>query len=386
MCPDRMAADRPPWLEEEPEICALLHAGLDRFDRQRGSERQRRIHLSLHEHVPSLVRADAAADQTWNLIKELERRGVIEIRCAVRSPYDLDWKGAKIALSPEIESTLRTWLDRDYSEPAAAIWRRAILRHAHVFEDGGASLLTQRIVIENRSAEDVVAAFWAAAAMTSPMTLRQLSATLFWGDSKVLDDRAELVAALLPRLPIRDRTLVVAVHLPRHCRGVLFVENQDTYTAAAGGTPREAGELAVVFAAGFRGTAARVRHRSGALLHFAGTGLREHAQGFESWWYDDGPSFGPSWFWGDLDFAGMQILKALRSRFPAMGAWPAGYGPMLGQLQSRGGYGAAAAAAAAAAAVAVGQVDPGTTGCDYADGELLPAIRLHGRRDQEGQR
>jgi hypothetical protein len=161
---------------------------------------------------------------------------------------------------------------------------------------------------------------------------------------------------------------------------VLFVENQDTYTAAAGGTPREAGELAVVFAAGFRGTAARVRHRSGALLHFAGTGLREHAQGFESWWHDGGPSFGPSWFWGDLDFAGMQILKALRSRFPAMGAWPAGYGPMLGQLQSRGGYGAAAAAAAA-----VGQVDPGTTGCDYADGELLPAIRLHGRRDQEGQ-
>jgi hypothetical protein len=368
--------DRPQWLDEEPEICALLNAGLDRFDRQRGSERQRRIHLSLLEHMPSLVRADAAADQTWNLIRELERRGVLEIRRAVRSPYDVDWQGAKIALSPEIEATLRAWLGRDWSEPAAAIWRRAVLRHAHVFEDGGAALLTQRIVIENRSAEDIVAAFAAGAAMTSPMTLRQLSATLFWGDSKVLDERAELVAALLPRLPIRDRTLVVAAHLPQYCRGVLFVENQDTYTAAAGGTPPAAGELAVVFAAGFRGTAARVRNRSGALLHFAGPGLREHARAFDAWWYDAGPSFGPSWFWGDLDFAGMQILKALRSRFPTLRAWSPGYEPMLAQLQSLGGYGVAAAG---------GQVDPVMTGCDYADGVLLPAIRRHGRRDQEGQ-
>jgi hypothetical protein len=325
--------------------------------------------------VPSLARADSAADQTWNLIKELERRGVLGIRRAVRSPYDVDWKGAKIALSPEIEATLRVWLGRDWSEPAAALWRRAVEHHAQAFDDGGAALLTQRIVIENRSAEDIVAAFAAAAEMTEPMTLRQLSATLFWGDSKVLDERAELVAALLPRLAIRDRTLVVAVHLPQHCQGVLFVENQDTYTAAAGGTPQEAKDLAIVFAAGFRGTAARVRNRSGALLHFAGAGLREHAQGFESWWYDAGPSFGPSWFWGDLDFAGMQILKALRSRFPALRAWSPGYAPMLAQLQRRGGYGAAA----------VGQVDPGTTGCDYADGVLLPAIRRHGRRDQEGQ-
>jgi hypothetical protein len=72
----------------------------------------------------------------------------------------------------------------------------------------------------------------------------------------------------------------------------------------------------------------------------------------------------------------MQILKALRSRFPTLRAWSPGYEPMLAQLQSLGGYGVAAAG---------GQVDPVMTGCDYADGVLLPAIRRHGRRDQEGQ-
>ncbi len=30
-----------------------------------------------------------------------------------------------------------------------------------------------------------------------------------------------------------------------------------------------------------------------------------------------------------------------------------------------------------------GQADPGMTGCAYADGKLLPAIRLFGQMDQE---
>jgi hypothetical protein len=99
------------------------------------------------------------------------------------------------------------------------------------------------------------------------------------------------------------------------CKGVLFIENQDTYTAAAAGSPSEALGLALVYAAGFRGTAARVRNRLGALLHYAGPGLRELASRFDAWWYDGGTGFGPAWFWGDLDFAGMQILKSLRSKF-----------------------------------------------------------------------
>ena len=372
--------DRPQWLDEETEISALLNAALDRFDRQRGTERQRRIHLAVQDHLPSLAMADAAADQVWDLVKELERRQVLAIRRGVRSPYDVDWQGAKIAFTPEIEETLRCWLGRDWSEPTAAIWRRAVEHYAHAFHDGGAALLTQRIVIENRSAEQIVAAFASAVTITEPLTLRQLSATLFWGDSKILDDRGELVAELLPRLEIRDRMLVIAVHLPERCHGVLFVENQDTYTAAATSPTSPPGshsrELAVVYAAGFRGTASRVRNRSGAILHFAGAGLREFAQVFEDWWYAGGPSFGPCWFWGDLDFAGMQILKVLRARFPGLSAWRPGYEPMLVRLRSGGGY-------RGAVADSRGQVDPGMTGCDYADLELLPAIRQHGRRDQE---
>ena len=256
------------------------------------------------------------------------------------------------------------------------LWREAIEKHAESFHDAGAALLSQRIVIEDRSALEIVAALAEAAKLTAPMTLRQLSATVFWGNSKILDDRGELVAALLPHLEIRDRTLVMAVHLPQVCRGALFVENQDTYTTAAAGMPTEARELALVFAAGFRGSAARVRSRSGCLVHYTGPGISEFAGRFDAWWYDGGAALGPCWFWGDLDFAGMQILKSLRQRFEGLAAWAPGYEPMLRQLQTRGGYGAGIVDVK-------GQVDPMLTGCAYADGELLPAIRRYGQMDQE---
>jgi hypothetical protein len=201
---------------------------------------------------------------------------------------------------------------------------------------------------------------------------------VFWGDSKILDERGDLVTALLPHLEIRDRALVIAVHLPERCKGVLFIENQDTYTAGAAGSPAEASGFALVYAAGFRGTATRVRNRSGALLHYAGPGLREFAARFDAWWYDGGTGLGPAWFWGDLDFAGMQILKSLRSRFADIEAWPVGYEALRVLLEVGGGHGTRADDSK-------GQVDPVLTGCAYADSVLLPAIRRFGRRDQESR-
>jgi hypothetical protein len=303
---------------------------------------------------------------------------VLAIRRASLGPLEVEWRQAKIAFSPDVEEVLRVWLGRAWSEPAMGIWRRAIERHAAAFHDGGAALSTQRIVIENRSADDVVGALASAARFTVPMTLRQVSATIFWGNSKILDDRAALVAASLPHLEILDRPLVIAAYLPAHCDGVLFIENQDTYTRAVSGVPAEARALALVYAAGFRGSASRVRSRSGSLLHYAGPGRSEFTERFEAWWYDEGAAPGPAYFWGDLDFAGMQILKALRSRFAGLGAWQPGYEPMRAALGVGGGYGVVADDAR-------GQVDPVVTGCAYADTVLLPAIRQYGQRDQESQ-
>lgn len=71
----------------------------------------------------------------------------------------------------------------------------------------------------------------------------------------------------------------------------------------------------------------------------------------------------------------MQILKSLRARFGDVRAWQPGYAPMLAALNEHGGY--------LCADKEKKQVDPGSTGCAYADEYLLPAIRRRGQIDQE---
>ncbi|HWK51775.1 MAG TPA: Wadjet anti-phage system protein JetD domain-containing protein [Steroidobacter sp.] len=363
----------PSWLQDEPEIQALLAAALDRFDQQSGEQRRRATFLPAQQYLGGLAKADEAADHTWALIRELASSGVLEIRPGKRGSLDPDWQGAKLAFAPGAEAVLREWLERPAAASPMAQWRGAVEEHAHLFPRGHEVLLTKRISLAGRSDHEVVAALASLAAIARPATLRQLSTLAFWGDSKVLDDRGELIAALFPDLQIRERAIVVAVHLPERVAGVLFIENQDNYSAAIDGKLAAAGELAVVYLHGFRGTAARIRTRQGVHLHFGGSGI-ERRNDFERWWFDADVSLEPLYFWGDLDFASMQMLKTLRQRFEGITAWRPGYGPMLTQLAASGGGNRP---------MGHRQVDPGSTGCAFADEVLLPAVRLLGCWDQE---
>jgi hypothetical protein len=368
---------KPAWLQDEPEILSLLNAALDRFDRQPGETRQRRVTLAVEDHLPSLARADERADQAWALIGELQLQGVLLIRAGRRSVYDPEWQSAKLAFAPESEATLREWLGRPWTEPVMQRWRLAVQSQAARFAAGGEALLNRRIAIPGRSAPDIVAALAKLADVAGPATLRQLSAFAFWGHSKVLDERAELIQALFPHLEIRERPIVVSIHVPQSHRGVLFIENQDTYTSAVAGLGDSADGLALVYAAGFRGAAERIRSRTGALLHYTGLCADSERSAFDRWWYEDGPAPGPCWFWGDLDFAGMQILKALRVRFAGLTAWKPGYEPMIQAVKLQGGYAVATPDSPSL------QVDPQITGCAFADEVLLPTIRQFGQCDQE---
>ncbi len=366
----------PPWLHDEPELVALFGAVLDRFDQKSGDERQQRTFLGAERYLCSLARGDAEADQLWRFVRTLENQAVYTVVLhKQRNPYDPEWKGARLAFAPESETILRAWLDRPREEPAIRAWRAAVEAQAAAFPGGIDELLRRRIAVPDHDDAEVVAALARIGTLDQPLTLRQLSARLFRGDSKRLDEREELVRTLFPAYPLQPRPVVIAVHLPARCEGVLFVENQDSYAAACHGHPKEASNLALVYAAGFRGAANRLRLRDGVLLHYAGPGVAQQPD-FEAWWFDNAEPCGPLAFWGDLDLAGMAILAALRQRFGEVTAWELGYRPLLERL--RRGYGHLLAAADKQ-----GQADPGITGCPYADSDLLPAIRRYGGIDQE---
>jgi len=187
---------------------------------------------------------------------------------------------------------------------------------------------------------------------------------------------------------------MVNIYIPKTVHGILFIENQDSYTNAITGNPAICKHHIVVYMAGFKGSAARIREQAGVSLHYlmedategkadkhpeanVNTPYKTTKQQLEAWWYDrqanKPPNLPPKktwpiYFWGDLDYAGMAILKALKQRFKEVTAWQPGYQPMLKGISKQQSHSPDMADKQT-------QRDPGNTGCDYADTVLLPALR-----------
>lgn len=211
-----------------------------------------------------------------------------------------------------------------------------------------------------------------------PMALREASARVFQGRSKLLDSRDELLRLLGARpgqfteAPIQ---LLVAPADDGLFEDVLFVENLVTFEHMADVRAAAWKRSLLVYAAGFRGSARRLRSRSGCRLYLRGTSAIANLDAIESWLF--GAAEVPVSFFGDLDFAGMQILASLREGFPHASAWQHGYQTLAELLKQGRGH-------LPEQASKVQQVDVGNTGCPYADHTLLPEIRLRGRFvDQE---
>lgn len=363
--------DRPRWLDDESEVLALLHAFLDKLDRRPAGEWQQPPAIRVEpKRFPRLFRHDTGADRQWALLKSLDS-AVLDISIdRRRTPYAPEYAGARVRLMLSAEDTLRRWLDRPRSVSYAVQWREAVAQHAPSFSGGGAALAARPVQLPGKSAAELVSAFARIAQYADrELSLRQLSARCFWGHSKFLDDRSELLAALFPSVRVQPRPILVNVHLPERIAGALFIENHDSYARAIAGIPAEAHSLALVFASGFRGTAQRIREPAGVCLHYHASSTAAQCAAFESWWFAVGGEM-PAWFWGDLDFSGLAILKSLRMRFGDVRAWEPGYRPMLEIMHTGGGH-------TREVADKEDQAHPGATGCTFADQVLLPAIEQY---------
>lgn len=371
----------------EPDIVAILNAFLDKLDKTPVEQRSRIPLLRLNKKLaPTLYRHDSASDTTWALLKELDGV-VLNIRFDTkRGPFEPEYANAQLRFLPVGEAIVRAWLDRPQKTRYLDEWILAVTKKAALFADRADILANNPVRLTGKTAEEVVDAFANLSAFTEKyLTLRQISARAFWGHSKVLDGREELIAALFPSLIIAPRPVLVHVRLPTEFNDVLFIENLDSYLQAVAGRPAATQSLALVYTSGFRGSAERIRSTDGASLHYhlamsysQGGYSQSATEKFEHWWFNNNQQLnGNLWFWGDLDFSGMCILKVLRQRFGDVRAWPDGYAPLVSILLKGGGH-------PPDIADKLEQVDPGITGCNYADSELLSLIRNIGRfADQE---
>ncbi len=369
---------KPPWLEEQPDIKKLLHSVIDKLDKSPG--RLPRYTLN-KKHLPGLFDQGEKSDLIWSLLQTLfvgEQSVFTFHENRKRNVFDPIYMNGSIQFIPQSETMLRLWLKRPATKSNLASWKKVVEDSESKFPGEVGSLKARKIVVTGRTFEEVVTGFVEIKSYLGyELTLRSFSARCFWQDSKFLDNKEEMVRQLYPQISIAARPVLVNVFIPVDIQGVLFIENQDTYTQAIKGIPESLRSCILVYSAGFKLSAERVRMPGYASLHFNDAGDSECEKLFNDWWYDESKADWPTYFWGDLDFSGIGILNALKKNFGNIQAWQLGYQPMLELVLAGGGH----------APEEVGkqkQKDIGITGCIFTDEKLTPALRRFGRFvDQE---
>lgn len=357
-------------MPEQPLLASetydILHRLLDKSDAGR-----MRLNLKCGaKETPELYDFDdqIQVNVVWDDLKQLQRLGVLDLKLKRQKRGYNEYDDGRIDLKYEAEEMVRHWLERPAFDPQLHLWRVAIGKYRSEYEDGGVALEREALTFPGRSYRQLAAAFARVGeALQSPQTLRQLSARCFWGESKFLDRRESLIIATYPTLAcnICARPLLLSVYLPHDLEQILFIENQDTFVQMMTLKPARWG---LVYMGGFRGTALRVREPGHAVFSYVNATADEQRDLFEQFWL--GGAQLPCYFWGDLDYAGLSILAALKQVFPSVEAWQSGYKPMVEILQMERGHNTIAGGKER-------QVKPGVIHCRYADYVLLPAVEEH---------
>jgi hypothetical protein len=374
----------PPWLGS-PAIQELLHGLVDRLDgaEVRGSARAQSVALS-KVTWPTLYSQTYESDREalWEQARELHRLGFIAI-----TPEKAAKSASGYDTSPRIgvadATRVRAAVSRlQRSKSASELWREAVNAHLQAPDEAKKAVSGSfPVELEGHSPEAIVCRLnQLSDPANSGMLLREVSSRLFWGMSKVLDNRQTLVAAVLgvDECPFAESPIQLQVLLPAgDLGGVLFIENLMSFEKATRSKADVYRGLALVYASGFKASAKRLRSAEGVSLFYARRGTLAQAQtaAFENWLFQVGAEL-PVSFWGDLDWSGMRILSTLRDTFGSVAAWEPGYAPMRVHLLAGQGHQPEAAEKS-------GQRPLASTGCAYADTQLLPFLATHGFVDQE---
>jgi hypothetical protein len=340
---------QPPVYLQNSDIRMMFHWFLDRLDDIPAAQRTNRISRVVSpKYFQRLFEPDEPDDDEvfWKLILRCQADGLIRISSDKkrRDPDQPPWSGKRIIFRRKCEASLRKWLNRPVITPDEVKWCRALKAHAAAFVRPD---LIERPVFTGtgKSPEQIISRLAAIPELVkdSPLTVRHLSAKLFWGDSKVLDGREQWLCDLLglPRGAVAERILPVEVTFPfQSPAGVLMLENLDAYFSACIGNWPDCKNLIKIYTQGFRGTAIRIRNPACARLHFSDQNSPASFQltAFCNDWFRGGTFAYPVYFCGDMDWAGLSIFRALKPVFSELKPWKPGYKLMLHAAKQGDGH------------------------------------------------
>ncbi|VAW95858.1 hypothetical protein MNBD_GAMMA22-1885 [hydrothermal vent metagenome] len=374
---DDNVVDKPPWLDEQQGIKNFLTSVLKKFE----SNNTLRFRIT-KKIIPELCDSAEISDTTWFLLNELctDKYKIFEFK-GTQSILDHSYLDRLLYFQANSEKTLRAWLKIPSQKSLLESWRSLVKQNKLKFTGETRNLTEKQIFVKGKNQNEILSGFILIRSyFNAGLTLRNLSACCFWGDSKFLDNKINLIKSLYPELKIIARPIVINIYLPKVIEGILFIENQDNYTQAVKsvkGISEKMNNLALIFSYGNKLSAERIRTQEGVSFHFHENSNLTMKNEFKKFWFVKSYNNWPVHFWGDLDDEGMRILYNLKQSFNTIEAWKKGYQPMLELLRNNNGH-------TAEQSGKLNQKEAIKTGCSYADDVLIPALKKCGQYvDQE---
>jgi len=365
----------PVWIEDNPLIGRLLHRFIDQCDRPSSVRFTQKIKQKIWPELYEF--SDNNHEFLWKLIAQTlhrEYQVIQQIKYSRVNTTEQEYDQATLIFNPQKEDIVRQWLVRPRVDSYAHQWQNALSSYP-LFKS---TSLAQSIRIKNFTAEEILAGFDKAGALIEAMhrsnqviSIRGLSARCFWGDSKFLDKRRNLIYDVFAHAQnvVRDRMIMMSVYAPKRLETAIFVENFDSFVTLVEAVKHSSkcDSTAVIYSAGYRGAASLIRQRGQSQFLHINLVSPEAARQFEDWWYESSNGSPKCYFWGDLDYEGLSILRTLRNNFPDIQAWREGYQAIVAFHQQGLGH-------FAYQANKDKQRSPLPSGCDYSDSVLLPLL------------
>lgn len=326
-------------LLEDRSIAKVCNGLLDKLDKQGMSERSHHLITPINEKYfpelfyPSIVDEDVRLEMK---LKELIFLGLFKIKQIKKKSYlPLSERGAKLIFNSEFEDKLRSFYNRKIQQNS---WLEAISKK----DIANKSILTllekNPIKIKHKSDDEVLEQLLKWIETNKSKSARKESSRCFWGLSKIFDNQeAYKIYFGLKDMPI---SLSIYMQTSESIEEVIFIENQDTFYEACESSNKIFKNSVIIYASGYKASAKRIRQRSGSKMYLATSSQHtsESFKKFEAWFYKESSEEIPVYFWGDLDYAGIHILKALKVNFRHIDAWKKGYDIMVKEVKEDFGH------------------------------------------------
>lgn len=227
------------------------------------------------------------------------------------------------------------------------------------------------ITLENKDAQELIERIYQYLLLKRDGDyIREASAYMFWGKSKVLDNRSDLWNVF----KIKQHPIQILVFCATNKKNILFIENKQTFESLQK-VHRIKSNYILIYLSGFMGTASRISNKEYRSAYM------KYPKNFNSYINVDDIFEDESYnhyFWGDLDYEGVNIFIALKNTFPKVSIWEEGYNLMIEKLNIGEGH------SAEFSKKEKQKYPKNSIEIEYINKVLLPIMDEKGFYDQEG--